>query len=253
MNRTKELDIRKKFIKNAPLEDYLMEDSPVYNQNFFILSYLLPNDKNELKYPIIKVRGSFKNQEDCNSRIQKLKNIDTYFNMFVCEVGKFGTLLPEDELKKNEDIDVEYRESLLNTMVKEYQENKQKSDQEFQKRKNLMKERAKFEGSKEGQELLSNQKENPVVVKIRIETMSKHKNELQQRIDEVNEIIELSEKQLNNDYTTEEIKEANEKYEKEYPDTKFTIDDLIVKNESDTHKNLFSSEDVFINKKENSS
>lgn len=246
MSREKELQQRKEFTKSAPLEDYLHEDPPVYNQNFFILSYLLPEANNELQFPTIKVRGSFKNQEDCQKRINQLKNLDPYFNMYVCEVGKFGSLLPEDELKKMDDIDVEYRESLLNTMAKEYQENKDKADLEFQKRKEFMKKRAEFEGSKEGQELLANKKENPVAVKTRIETMSKHFKELEARLIEVKEIISLSEKQLQNDYSSEELEEAKKEYKEKYNE-EFTVKDhTLIKTETSKHDQLFSAEDPFL-------
>lgn len=206
MQRQEELNKRKEFLSSSSLEDYLSEDPPVHNQNFFILSYLLPGEKNELAFPTIKVRGSFKSQEDCQKRIEKLKNIDPYFNMYVCEVGKFGSLLPEDEIQNNEDIDIQYREAMLNDMVKQYQENKDKSDLEFEKRKKLLKERAAFEGTKEGQELLAKQKENPVAVKNRIESMSKHLEELNERIAEVQDIIKMSEEQLSS-FTEEELSE----------------------------------------------
>lgn len=247
-DRSSEIENRKKVVKEAPVEDYLLEDPPVYNQNFFILSYLLPNEKNELTFPTIKVRGSFKNQEDCQKRINQLKNVDPYFNMFVCEVGKFGSLLPEDEIKKLDDVDVQYRESILNTMVKEYQENKDKADEEFEKRKQFMKKKAEFEGTKEGQELLSKEKENPIAVRTRIESMSKHLEELQQRINEVNEILSLSNKQLENDYTEDEIKIAEEKYKQEYNEN-LLIKEKKEGEEIENNDKLFSSEDVFLNRK----
>ena len=76
--REQELQERQNVILNtASLEDHLLEDPPVYNQNFFILSYLLPDpNKNELQQPLFKMRGAFKNEEECKKRIKKLKNID---------------------------------------------------------------------------------------------------------------------------------------------------------------------------------
>lgn len=197
MNRAEEIEKRKQVLKSAPLEDYLLEDPQVYNQNFFILSYLLPSEKNDIKIPTIKVRGSFKTQEECDKRIQKLKNIDPYFNMYICEVGKFGTLLPDEELRKTDDIDIQYRESILNTMVKEYQENKDKTDAEFELRKNKMSKQAKFEGTPEGQEFLAKQKEDPEAIKARINHMTSHIEELKQRLKEATEILEMSKSQLN--------------------------------------------------------
>lgn len=222
MERTVELEKRKNYLSSKSLEDYLSEDPPINNQNFFILSYLLPGENNELKFPTIKVRGSYKTQEECQRRIEKIKVVDPYFNMYICEVGKFGALIPEDEISKMDDIDIHYRETLLNEMVRDYQENKDKSDIEFERRKNFLKERAVYEGSKEGQELLAKKKESPLAVKTRIETMTQHLDELVKRIDEVREIIKLSEEQYAS-YTEEELREVLEATvvtEKDLPDVK---------------------------------
>lgn len=224
MDRVTELKSREEYIKSSPLEDYLTEDPEIYNQKYFVLSYLLPNKTNELEHPIIKVRGSYKSYEECEKRVNKLKSMDSYFNMYICEVGKYGSLMTDDEIKKTDDIDIQYRESVLNNMVKEYTENKDKADSEFEKRKQLMLKKAKLEGSKEGQELLKSQKENPMTVKTRIETVSKHKKQLEEQMNEINEILRLSEEQLK-DYSPEEI-EMEEQKMKEVHKELFTTDDL---------------------------
>lgn len=212
-----ELEKRREFLKNAPLEDYLDEDPKISNQQFFILSYILPESSNELTHPVFKVRGSYGTQEDCEKRIEKLKRLDSYHNMYVCEVGKFGSLLPVDEIEKNDEVDVKYREAILNTMVRDYKENKDKKDQEFEDRKKFLAKRAAYEGTIKGQEELAKVKESPVSVKARIETMSKHLEELTARVKEVNEIVELSKQQLETSYTPQEIEEALAKHSDEYP------------------------------------
>ena len=211
-----DLEEKKKYIKQASIEDHLQEDPPVYGQNFFILSYVLPSELNEIEFPLFKMRGAFKSQEDCQKRIEALKKVDNMFNLYVCEVGKFGSLLPEEELRKNDEIDFEYREAMLNNMVKSYKENKQKIDENFEERKNFLKNLAQQEGSKEGQAKLAGQKENPVSVKTRIETMNTHMEDLTNRMKEVQEIIDLSNEQLENDYTKEEISKAEEEYKQQY-------------------------------------
>lgn len=232
---------RKEFIKTAPLEDYLQEDPPVYNQNFFVMSYLLPSSNNELKFPIFKMRGAFKTIEECNTRINKLKNIDTYFDMYICEVGKFGSLLSNEEIKKNDQIDIQYRDAELNTMVKTYKENKDKVDSEFEARKKRLSELAKYEGTKEGQEFLAAQKENPIAVKTRVETLSAHLEDLKKKVDEVSEIVEMSKKQLENDYTEEELQAAEEEMLTKNIDT--------IKIESEPVESMFSKDDPFLSRK----
>lgn len=232
---------RQEVINKAPIEDYLQEDPPVYNQNFFVMSYLLPSSKNELEFPVFKMRGSFKTVEECQTRINKLKNIDTYFNMYICEVGKFGSLLTDEELKKNEQIDVEYREAQLNNMVKTYKDNKDKVDTEFEARKKRLSELAKYEGTKQGQEFLAQQKENPIAVKTRVETLSAHLEDLKKKIEEVSEIVELSKKQLENDYTEEELKAAEEE----------RIANQIggMKIETEPIQSMFAKDDPFLSRK----
>lgn len=232
---------RKEYIKNAPFEDYLQEDPAVYNQKFFVMSYILPGNKNELEYPVFKMRGAFNTIEECEARINKLKHIDTYFNMYICEVGKFGSLLSEEELTKNDQIDVQYREVELNNMVKSYKENKDKVDQEFETRKKRMTELARLEGTKEGQEELSKQKEHPIAVKTRVESLSAHLTDLKNKIKEVTEIVELSKKQLENDYTEEELADA----EKEM-NTK-NIEKLNI--ESEPIQSMFAKDDPFMSRK----
>jgi len=215
MERSEELEKRKEFNQQADIEDYLMEDPVIHNQKFFVLSYLLPAESNELKSPIIKMRGAYSSQDECNKRIERLRNIDKYFNMYICEVGKFGNLLEEEEIKKMDNVDIEYREKMMNTMVKEYKENKEQADREFEERKARMAAAAKFEGSKEGQELLARTKENPIAVKVRVDTLTAHLEDLQKKTKEVVEILELSKGQLANDYTEEELQEAEKKMAEE--------------------------------------
>lgn len=122
----------------TPVEDYLTEDAPVLGQNFFVLSYLLPDETKGGRIPMIKVRGTYKTIEDCQRRIDSLKHIDSYFNMFICEVGKWGGLFDNDALLSRDDIQHTYRNDTMNTMMKEYKANKDKGDTEFEERKNKM-------------------------------------------------------------------------------------------------------------------
>lgn len=239
MERSQELEQRAAFNRTADIEDYLLEDPVIHNQKFFVLSYLLPAANNELKSPIIKMRGAYNTQEECNKRIERLRSIDKYFNMYICEVGKFGNLLEEEEVKKMDNVDIEYREKLMNTMVKEYRQNKELADKEFEERKARMAEAARFEGSKEGQELLARTKENPIAVKTRVDTLTAHLEDLNTKVKEVQEILELSRGQLANDYTEEEIKEAEKKMAEEQI-SNFPIE---------VSQPVFTQEDPFLQKK----
>ena len=200
---------RANVIKSAPIDDHLTEDPIIHNQKYFILSYILPSEKNELEVPMIKVRGVFRNFEEAKKKVEKLKFFDPYFNLYVCEVGKWGGLFTNSELEKNTDVDVEYREKLLNTMMKEYKENKDRVDVEFEKRKEFLRKRAEYEGSKQGQEEIAAKKEHPKAVKLRIEYVQDQLKDIAKRNTELNEILKLSEEQFNN-FTEEELKQLEE-------------------------------------------
>src|SRR4029079_3092024 len=170
------------------IEDYLDEDKELPTQKFFVLSYLLPNKTNELEVPMFKVRGSYKTLEECRTRIERLKPKDKYFNMYISEVGKWGGLYDDETLAKMDDIEVQQREEQLNDMMKGYKENRDKQDVEFEERTNIMKERARYEGTKEGQEYLASLKENPVSVKSRKDMVDKQLEEMEKSIKELMEI-----------------------------------------------------------------
>lgn len=96
--------------------DYLLEDKPITNQKFVLLSiltndFLKPHeddteeikelkDKKRLTLTTngIKVRGCFESYEDAVERAEKLKVIDPYHNIYIGEMGKW---LPfEDDPEK---------------------------------------------------------------------------------------------------------------------------------------------------------
>jgi hypothetical protein len=146
--------------------DFLDEDAPISNQKFFVLSYVLPKDPVK-EQPLFKVRGSFSTIDECEKRIKKLQYSDKYFNMFIAEVGKWGTLFNEEQIRTH-DIDAVYANEKMNEIIKGYKENKDKADQEYQERKEFMEKKAREEGTKEGQKKLI-EEINPMKVKISME------------------------------------------------------------------------------------
>lgn len=117
------------------IEDHLTEDSPVQNQTFFVLSYLLADKTNPESFPMIKVRGSYRSIEECQKRIDALKNVDPYFNLYVCEVGKWGGLHEPEKVARMNNVDVVYNNKTMNTMMSEYKKNKEQQDEVFEDRR----------------------------------------------------------------------------------------------------------------------
>jgi hypothetical protein len=189
------------------IEDFLDEDPIITNQQYTILSYIIPSEMNELRFPLIKIRGSYKSIEECNKKIEKLKNTEKFFHLHVVETGKWGSLYSKEELEilSNEgDIETVYRESRLNELMKGLKESSEKKDLEFETRKMRLKTRADFENTPEGQEHLKNVKESPIAVKARMEFVDA---ELEKVKDQMRKLIDI--KKTDNatikEYTPEEL------------------------------------------------
>jgi flavoprotein len=117
-------------MNKVDINDILTNDPEIYNQKFFVLSYILPSDKNEIKHPLIKMRGAFKTYEDAEKRVDVLKRSDKYFNIYIATVGTWGSLLPEEQLLQSDEVDTVYREPELNEIFQKYKENREKAQEE---------------------------------------------------------------------------------------------------------------------------
>ena len=186
------------------LEDYLDEDPVIPNQKFFILSYLLPDENNEIDVPLFKVRGSYKTVEECEAKIERLKMKEGYFNLYICEVGKWSGLYTNAQLEETDNVDIVHRDQRLNAMMKSHKENRDNADKQFEERKKVLSARNKFEGTKEGQEYLSSIKESPIAVKSRIDFADNELINLKKKINDITQIKIDSEKAMTT-YTQEEL------------------------------------------------
>ncbi len=187
------------------MPDYLDEDPPMTSQRYAILSYVLTD-----KSPMIKFRGAFASMEDCQNKIKRLQAIDSYFHMFVIDVGKWGALLTDEELKRR-DIDEEYQSSdaRLNDLMKSYKEERDKARDTFERRRKEMADKARQDGTKEGQELLAAQREHPMSVKKRLEDTAEVLEKIKKDLEEFTTVYENT-KRLYETYSQEEIEKAEE-------------------------------------------
>jgi hypothetical protein len=184
-------------------EQLLDEDTTIGNQQYSILSYLLPEVGSGAN-PMIKIRGSYSTIEECENRIKNLQRNDSYFHMFVVETGKWGSLLPDTKL---DSIDAKYQDDSMGELIKGYKDNKDKKDLEFTNRKDFMKQKAVEDGTKEGQAILSGNKEHYASVKNRLETSTEHLINLNAQIKEIQKIYDDATK-IMDDFTEEEIENA---------------------------------------------
>jgi hypothetical protein len=88
--------------------------------------------KNQFKTTIrgVKVRGVYGSEGEARARVEKLRRKDPRHNIYVAEVGAWLPFADNpDELK-----DAEYAETGLNTLMKCYRENLDKTQQHFDSR-----------------------------------------------------------------------------------------------------------------------
>ena len=116
--------------------DYLTEDNILPdNQKFVCLSFLTKSETDPNKFNIkggIKIRGVFSTYELACEYAKKVQSIDTYFNVYVCEMGKWLEFDPDPNSIKES----EYANEELNSMMKSYLENQEKAKIFHEHRKN---------------------------------------------------------------------------------------------------------------------
>jgi hypothetical protein len=116
--------------------DYLTEDSFLPSgQNYVCLSFLTDKE-NKTTLSGIKIRGVFNTYDEACEHAKKVQSVDTYFNVFVGELGKW---LPFDPNPDSEAVkDSEYANAQLNQMMKAYLENQEKAKVYHEQRKTEM-------------------------------------------------------------------------------------------------------------------
>jgi hypothetical protein len=185
--------------------DYLTEDNILpLDQKFVCLSFL--TDKNlEKKCSMtgIKVRGVFSTYEAACEHAKTLQTIDTYFSVFVGEMGRWLPFDPDPDTVKES----EYANEQLNNMMKSYAENQEKAKifHEHRKselmRKNVMENlNSRRENLKELNEQINqtdNQSEinklklNVTSVEDQIKIMDEKKEQLDKELEDLNNQIKL--------------------------------------------------------------
>lgn len=108
-------------------KDLLTEDTNLLpeNQKFVCLSFLTPTKEDKATLSGIKIRGVFATYDEACAHAKKLQNYDEYHNVFVGEMGKWLPFDPDPESKFVKDS--EYANEKLNSIMKNYQENQEKS------------------------------------------------------------------------------------------------------------------------------
>ena len=121
------------------------------------------NEDNDFRTNIraVKIRGIYDTKKEADFRAKKLQNKDQYHNVFVGEVGYW---LPWDPSHSYiDDIDGEYLNKDLNTLMKKYQENQDHKNLHFEE---MLKEKTTKTASTEEISEAINDKDDPWLKKI---------------------------------------------------------------------------------------
>jgi hypothetical protein len=116
--------------------DYLTEDTLLPSDQKFVCLSFLTDKENKTTLSGIKIRGVFATYDLACEHAKKLQTVDTNFNVFVGDMGKW---LPFDPNPDSEVVkDSEYANEQLNNMMKTYLENQEKAKVYHEHRKNEM-------------------------------------------------------------------------------------------------------------------
>lgn len=184
--------------------DVLTEDQPIPSQKYALISIVGPHMRQKCDVWGLKVRGVCDSLESAKALTKKLMKFDKDYDIYTVDVGKFFPLAVEPYDVSN----VEYENEQLNSLVKNYLENKEKANEHWQQRKQEMMKDALREGKAEGQMELANKKEHPVAVLQRMNTFESKMKELQEQMDDLSKDLELT-KDKYESYTEEERELAN--------------------------------------------
>lgn len=166
--------------------DYLSEDKLIPHQKYTLISIVGPNYSQKCKMYALKVRGSCSSIEDANKLAGQIKSYDDKFDIHVVETGKFVPLALDPSKAK----DTIYQNQQLNEMIRNYHDETEKANNEWQKQKN---ERV-LAARKEGKEGVIQNADTVFgtlsTMKNRLEQLDKEGKELTERYNEQNALFQ---------------------------------------------------------------
>jgi chaperonin cofactor prefoldin len=185
--------------------DYLFEDPEIPSQKYSLVTIVGPHMPQKCDVWGMKIRGAAATVEEAKAKVAKLMQIDNSYDIYIVDTGKFFPLAVEPSAIGN----VEYQNETLNSIVKEYLQNRELADQEFNKRKTELTQAAIREG------LNPDRKEEPVVTYTKIKTIESSLNDLTKQLDELKTKLNESNQEFLTKFSEEErnqgIQEFNEK------------------------------------------
>jgi hypothetical protein len=140
----------------------------------------------------VKYVGGYATEAEANARIKQIEDDEPMFHIWLTENGKWLVFDPSPELVQNE----EYREKELNDLMKSKKLNEQHTKDFYRQEMRKRVERARLEGTKEGQEILMQAEEPLQAVEHRVKAAEDGINEMREKIAEFERTKELAQRKL---------------------------------------------------------
>ena len=204
---------------------WLSEDKIVPGQKYALISIVGPHLPQKCSVWGMKVKYVADSLEKAKAMSARLVKADPEFDIYTVEVGKFFPL----QVEPTEIQDIEYQNEQLNLLVKNYLENREQANDQYNERKRKMMKDAIREG-KNQQDLL-NKQEHPIAVLQRATTFEEKIKKLQEELETVQEDLKLTKLKYNK-YSVEEKEQATLEFRKAIEatpntDVKVDVDSLI--------------------------
>lgn len=126
----------------APVDtnvDVLDEDVfTVPGQNFALVSFVGPDQRQKNEKFGMKIRGVFANREQADAHVKKIRRFDTTMDIFLLELYKWVLLPPPSNPLDLENADISYDQQFLQDLITGYRASQQLAKEHFEERKRLV-------------------------------------------------------------------------------------------------------------------
>mgnify|MGYP006091401561 CR=1 FL=1 len=117
---------------NDPI-DYLKPDEKRFpGQNYALISVVSPESNQKSKACGVKIKGVFETTEIAQMEAKRLMQLDSTFDIFLVEVGKWLPIPPDKNMIESQ----EYQDKYLNDLIQGHKENTMLGNKMFDDRKN---------------------------------------------------------------------------------------------------------------------
>ena len=208
--------------------DLLFEDPPISGQKYALVSIVGPHMNQKCDVWGMKVRAVADTIEKAKAMTKKIMRADQEYDVYTVEVGKFFPLAVEPHAV----ADIEYQNEQLNVLVKNYLENREQANEQWQERKQRMMKDAVREGK--NQDELLNKKEHPIAVLQRVKQYEDKLQSLKEELESLEGDLKLSKDKFDQYsdeerlFADEELKRAVEaKVDPSIPSVEDTLEHIV--------------------------